>query len=243
MNTYNFRSNNIVLLGDTHDSYTTKEILQLRVSDGSDVVHLGDVGLGFGLMSYSVQNAKSWVQILNKACVELDINLYLTRGNHDAPWVWDFDNQSNVFFLKDGDVGVFPNGKRALLVGGGISVDRCNRKHNYDYWIDEPTNVIDNVEKCDIVFSHDCPEEFNHSTNTLDGRFKWAIDKDPSLIEDCMKQRSYMSDIVRRSEANTIFYGHFHNNIKQTIDGVFGQCVDINELFFFDAEYDYTRTQ
>jgi predicted phosphodiesterase len=214
------------------------------LDDKNDLIVLGDSGFGFGPIASAIQNTLMWIARYNKLCVEHNINLYIIRGNHDAtyPEIWN-STWSNVFLIRDCDYCVFPNGKRALLVGGGISIDRCNRKHNYDYWIDEPTNVIDNVEKCDIVFSHDCPEEFNHSTNTLDERFKWAIDKDPTLIEDCLKQRSYMSDIVRRSEAKTIFYGHFHNNIKQTIDGVFGQCVNINELFFFDAEYDYTRTQ
>ncbi len=239
MSDYAFRRNEVVLIGDTHSTDPVWQFINSRIPESSDIVHVGDIGLGFGDAAYALQNAASWLDRLNKICVVTDCRLFIVRGNHDNPDVWKFDNLSNVFLIQTGDTAVFPNGKKVLFLCGGISVDRCTRTIGKDYWPDEVTPRIDITEKYDIVFSHDAPEEFNHSTLSLPIRFQWAIDKDPALIEDCIKQRDLMSDLVKQSGANTLFYGHFHNQRLETVDGVYGRCVDINELYFFDAKHDY----
>lgn len=238
--TYKFKENILPILGDTHSTSPLYDILSTRIEDGWELLHVGDVGLGFGKITYAKENALSWLDKLNKHCAKRDIMLYLIRGNHDAPWVWNFPNYSNVILLQEGDYGVFPNGKKAIFVGGGISVDRCARTINEDYWSDEGTNHIENIEKCDIVFSHDAPEAFNHSTATLDRHFDWAIKRDSFLMSDCYHQRGIITDIWKKSEAKTIIYGHFHNSWRQEIEDTYGRCIDINELFFFDSDHIYT---
>ena len=102
-NTYKFRSDNIILVGDTHSTTVARDIINL-LPDGSDVLHIGDVGLGFGDESFALKDAETWLGMFNDLCVKLNINLYLTRGNHDRPEVWKFPNLSNVFLLQDGDL-------------------------------------------------------------------------------------------------------------------------------------------
>ena len=237
-NTYKFRSDNIILVGDTHSTTVARDIINL-LPDGSDVLHIGDVGLGFGDESFALKDAETWLGMFNDLCVKLNINLYLTRGNHDRPEVWKFPNLSNVFLLQDGDIGIFPNGKKALLVGGGVSVDRFKRTEGKTYWKNEITSTLDTVEKCDIVFSHDCPEHFNHATASLPDHYGWYVERDVTLLEDCVKQRSNMTDIVKRCGATIILYGHFHRSIREESGGVYAQCIDINERFFFDANKSY----
>jgi len=235
-----FRSDKIILIGDTHSNTASHHILNVRIPDGSDVIHIGDHGLGFGNISYAIENALSWLDRINKLCQAIDVMYYIIRGNHDAtyPKIWD-SKWSNIVLIKDQEYVEFPNGKKAILVGGGISVDRCNRKQGVDYWYDEPTIPIDNVEKCDIMFSHDAPDYFNHPTNTLHVRFQWSIDKDPTLLSDCYTQRELMSSILEKSEAKTLVSGHFHNSKKEERNGVYYQCLDINEIFEFDANKEY----
>lgn len=233
---YKFRKNQVILQGDTHSSEATYAFLRDDVSSGSDYVHLGDVGLGFGDMSYSVSNANSYLQRYSKLCVEKDIISYLIRGNHDNPDVWKLDNHPNVILIQDGDIATFPNGKRVLFLGGGISVDRCVRRIDFSYWVNEYTTPLKTVENADIVFSHDAPEQFNHSTDTLWVHFDWAIKKDPELLEDCYKQRKLVGDLVAMSGATVIYNGHFHNSLREEKDGVFCRCLNIDELFEFDAD-------
>ena len=233
---YKFRENTVILIGDTHSTNITYELLNIRIPNRSDVVHIGDGGWGFGNADYAINNAKSWLSRINRLCQDLDIILYHIIGNHDNPDVWNLENASNVIFVKSGDVGIFPNGKKCLFVGGGISVDRYTRKEGVDYWKGEVTPILEHVEKVDIVFSHDCPEHFNHSTASLPRNFGWYCERDTTLLDDCLKQRLNMTDICARSEAKLIIGGHFHNSMKQEIDGVKYRCLDINELYEFDAD-------
>jgi predicted phosphodiesterase len=240
MQKFNFRSNTVTLLGDTHDTSVTKDIIATRVQEGGDIIHLGDGGYGFGPPTYAIDNALSWLKMINKVCNQLDITLYQIRGNHDNTSLRIWDAQySNIVLINKEAYGIFPNGKSALLLSGGVSIDRCVRTANKDYWYDEGTHPIENVENVDIVFSHDCPEQFNHSSHTIPTHWKMYNDKDDMLYQDCIKQRAIVGDIVKRSNAKTLLYGHFHNNITQQIDGVYARCIDINELFFFDADREY----
>lgn len=237
---YKFRSNQIILQGDSHDTSIIYDTISLRVPNGWDYLHVGDCGLGFGRSDYALDNAKSWLDRINKLCQTIDVNCYLIIGNHDNPDVWKLpDIYSNLKLTKSGDVGIFPSGKKALLIGGGISVDRFTRKVGESYWVDEATPHLEYIEDCDIMFSHDCPEHFNHSTHSLPNSFGWYCERDINLIDDCIKQRQNMTDIVKRSNVKTIFYGHFHRSIQQNIDGVYARCLDINELFEFDADKNY----
>lgn len=237
---YTFRSDKIILIGDTHDTSVTYELLNTRIPNGSDVVHIGDGGWGFGNPAYAIENALSWLDRINTLCVKLDIRLYHLRGNHDNPdsRIWD-SKWPNIFLIHTGDTVEFPNEKSVLFVCGGVSVDRYVRKEGESYWKGETTQPLDNVPKCDIMFSHDCPEYFNHPTISLPEHYGWYVEKDITLMDDCLKQRNIMGDIVKQSEVKTIMYGHFHNDLKQEQNGVYARCLDISELFEFDANRIY----
>ncbi len=236
MTQYNSRYNNIILIGDTHSCGITKQLLQAKVPSGNDVVHIGDGGWGFGNPEIALSDALFWAKELNHICRDLNVNLYHIIGNHDNPDVWKFDNLSNLFFVQTGDVLRFPNGKRALFIGGGISIDRFTRKEGKDYWKGEITPTLDYVEDCDYVFSHDCPEQFNHSSYTIPTHWSWYHERDVTLMDDAIAQRKVVGDICDRSDAKLIISGHFHNNIQQEIDGVKYRCLNINDLYEFKAE-------
>jgi DNA repair exonuclease SbcCD nuclease subunit len=236
MQNYKVRYNNVILIGDTHSTDITNQLLKKKIPSGLDVVHIGDGGWGFGEPSFAIDNAVAWAGILNKTCQNLNITLYHIIGNHDNPEVWKFPNFSNLIFVQTGDVIEFHNGKKALCIGGGISIDRYTRKLGKDYWRDEVTPQLDEVTKTDYVFSHDAPEYFNHSSYTIPKHWSWYNERDVNLLDDAIAQRKVVEDIVKRSEAKLIIGGHFHNNIQQEIDGVKYRCLDINELYDFKAE-------
>jgi predicted phosphodiesterase len=240
MKNINFRKNTTILIGDTHSMSSTYEILNIDIPNGSDVVHMGDAGLGFGDLIYSIPATISWLERYNDLCKKIDVNLIIIRGNHDATYdkIWS-STWSNIFLIKDYGIGIFPNGKRVLFVGGGISIDRTYRVQGNTYWYDEITPKLDNVPLSDIVFGHDAPEHFNHSTKSLRDTFKGLVERDPMLISDALDQRMNLSDILKRSGAKTWFSGHFHNDRREERDGVYYRCLDINELFEFDSNKIY----
>lgn len=233
---YPLKSNQVILIGDTHSLPTLQRLLR-RIPDGSLVYMVGDVGIGFGVKDYVIASDNMIISEINNFCQLHDIHLYIGIGNHDAPYpeIWD-QHYSNVILTKSGDVGIFPNGKKVLFIGGGISLDRKTRTEGYDYWKDEITPHLTDIEKCDVVFSHDCPEELNLGTSSLHRSFTWYVERDPTLIEDALRQRTNMTRIVKESGASRIYYGHFHNTIEQTIDGLYGRCININEMYMVDAD-------
>ncbi len=233
---YKARYNNLIVIGDSHSTDITHQLLKKKIPSGNDVVHIGDGGWGFGDPSYALDNARSWGQMINETCVDLNIVLYHVIGNHDNPSVWKFPNFSNLIFVQTGDTLEFPNGKKALFIGGGISIDRYTRKVGIDYWIDEVTPKLDTVESADFVFSHDAPEEFNHSSHTIPTHWSWFNERDVHLLNDAIEQRKVVGDICARSGAKKIFSGHFHNSNDERYNGVEYRCLNINELYDFRAE-------
>lgn len=230
MQNYNFRFDKITLVGDTH-SYVGNINAIGKAEENTDLIFLGDHGLGFGKnIGDAIVDAQIHLDQMNYLAKRKNVNIYWLRGNHDATYdpIWNYE-LSNIFLIKDHAIGIFPNGKKALLVSGGISVDRYIRKENVDYWKDEGTVPFNVSEKYDYFIAHDAPEEFNHSTSTLENAFKWYVDRDFTLIEDCLKQRNLISKLAKDSGAKQLFSGHFHNKKVEEFGLRKYTCVDCEE--------------
>jgi hypothetical protein len=76
---------------------------------------------------------------------------------------------SNLFLVKDYTPAIFPNKKTALLVGGGISIDRSARREGLDYWSDEITIYIKQNKHYNYLLSNnlDHPSHLNFLMDEL----------------------------------------------------------------------------
>jgi hypothetical protein len=230
------------------------------IEANSDVVHLGDVGLGFGKVycdrvDGSLKKSTdteirclltAHLQGIEDVAARRNINVYLIRGNHDATWVW-YDDEFQAFvkekyphciFVRDGDVAEFPGGGTALLLGGGISLDRIDRIPGVSYWSDEHTIELDSVPRTDVIFSHDCPSAYNNQTETLGTgpgqHFGYYTSRDTSLIHDCHQQRHRIDRIVGKCGARHLYHGHYHNSITGIQGRLTCTCLNIGELKRFN---------
>lgn len=231
-----FRSNQILLLGDTHSYKRTYMNLSFRENlDGFDIVFMGDGGEG---VECDHSFDAHWLQKISNTCKKRDIRFFAIRGNHSDPSVWErgykFDN---LFLVPDYSFGIFPNGLKSLFVGGGISIDRTNRVEGYDYWSNENTIYSKIEEEIPILFCHDAPDYFNNPTNSLWGsRFQHFILDDAELLADCLIQREIIGKIVSDIKPKQIYGGHFHNSKSEELKGIKYRCLDINELLMIDAD-------
>lgn len=234
---FNFRSDTICLLGDTHSYAVTHQIIKNYPNlDNEDVLFLGDGGEGFGAHQDDAHNLNK----INLACKERNINFYCIRGNHCDPGIFYRKYCfSNLLLVPDYSKGQFPCGRAALLVGGGISVDRITRKVGVDYWPDEKTEYQKINRTYDFVFAHDAPAEFNHQTDSLWRSYSGFVTKDVRLLDDCARQRQTMSKIFADVHPKFAASGHYHNSRKEekVIAGnlVKYRCLDIKEIDIFDA--------
>lgn len=229
-----FKNDSIILLGDPHSLVKLKSAIKYKLNlDNYDVVCVGDVELGFG----NRDSDESELRNINEACKKRNITLYIIRGNHDFKHMWERGYKfSNVFLIKDYTTAYFLNGLRALLVGGGISLDRISRFKGFDYDDDEATVYQKTDKKHEILISHDAPDYFNHPTDTLSiSKYNHWLIKDYYLIKDCTYQRNVMERIVEDIDCKYIFSGHFHSSLREEKFGIKYRCLDILELYLLDS--------
>lgn len=227
-----FRSNTILLCGDTHDYRRTLSIIQRKSNiDNFDILFLGDGGEGF----FGKEQDAIWLQRISNEAKKRNIIFYCIRGNHTNPDVWDRKYQfTNLILVPDYSEAIFPNNKTALIVGGGISIDRFYRKVGVDYWPNEITHYQKINKQFDYLFSHDAPDNFNHSTQSLwNSPYKQLLLDDSKLFNDAKIQRNVIGQIVEDIKCKIMYSGHFHNSIKEEKNGIKYKCLDIEEISEF----------
>lgn len=230
-----FRENRVILLGDTHSYQRTLAVIKNKlVEQNCDIIFLGDGGEGF---HYPETDLKS-LSAINQICEGRGINLYYIRGNHTNPRVFNSGYSfSNLFLVQDYTKAEFPNREKALLVGGGVSIDRRFRVSGIDYWPEEVTPYYKTGESFNYLFSHDCPDYFNHSTESLwVSPFSAFLKIDKDLYRDALNQRITMNKIVDDIGTKFIWSGHYHNKISEKKKNIKYRCVDVEEFLSIKIE-------
>ena len=153
-------------LGDTHGIRPAFMTIDKHKIENSNIIHVGDFGLGFLHIEQDINNLKATDEML----LETNNHLYVVRGNHDNPIFWDkskglnLPKLHNLHLVDDYEV-ITVEGKKILCVGGGISIDRQLRKNGKPYpswwkdeefkWSPDKFHKIAIYEKViDIVVSH-----------------------------------------------------------------------------------------
>ena len=223
-----------VLVGDIHGE-TASLLEEFEREDiiftDTDLILLGDIGLGFHYYSY---HHMDWMpnddietlNVLEKWCEENYNDVWVLRGNHDDPKKFNddfFSNFKHVHYLKDGEEVIGKNGKHYLTVPGAISVDRVYRKEYISYWKDEVINekVYTEMEnrKFDGVFAHTGPTPPACQKSAFITKMK---DEDPLLEGDIAVERKIVEDIIMKFDIKNWYGGHYH--VNQTFDSI-NSCV------------------
>lgn len=222
-------------LGDMHgDFYTVERFCRRNETKTKiNVIQVGDFGAGFGHNIDFIE----MMDHLNSILAEFNVTLYVMRGNHDDPAYFDgkYTWWSNLKFMPDYSV-LELEGKRILLVGGAISIDRKVRTEGRSYWKDE-VYVLDEeklkmIKDIDIVVTHNSPHFCNpRGFNALVRSF--AAD-DPDLLDELTHERNLLTvthDILKNN-GNPIqqwFYGHFHHTFNETHGDIHFHLLTINQ--------------
>lgn len=224
-------SNDLYTVGDTHSISVFKDIVEKVIPENSNVLHIGDCGIGFSRKDlYRLER-------LSDACKLKNVKAYIIRGNHDDPDYWNRDLKlENVTLVKDYTRLIFPNEKEALCIGGGISVDRMDRVENVSYWINEGTPYWPQYcNKCDYIFMHDAPSYFNLPTASLKQNFKYYCENDKTILKHADFQRTVIDRIVALCQPEKIIGGHFHNSKFEKVGNIEYRSLNINEVYMFLA--------
>lgn len=236
-------------LGDTHSMRGVFNIIDRFKIENSNIIHVGDFGLGFVALTSDLKN----LEVVDEMLIETNNHLYVVRGNHDNPIFWDkskglnLPKYHNLHLVDDYSVLEIEE-KKILCVGGGISIDRQLRKDDRPYpswWEDEEfrwspakfNRVVHNHDKIDIVVTHSAPSacyprgvdapivndwhniELQHGNN-LKGELQMERKK-IDMLKDA---------ILKAYKPTNWFYGHFHTSKTELIDSVKYQALNINEI-------------
>lgn len=239
-------------IGDTHGIPPIFKIVDKHKLTNQNLIHVGDLGLGFQEITRDLKN----LSILDQMLDETGNTLYVIRGNHDNPIFWDKKNgifmpkYHNIHLVEDFEIKKIEN-KNILFAGGAISIDRSVRATEVPYpswWKNEIyvpnyaklTQLLNYYANVDMVVTHSAPDfvfpnKFNDLVDT------WAeIDNKhyptKDLKAELTMERQEISGLYkflkhRNFNISHWFYGHFHQSKQQTHDQTKFICLNINELY------------
>lgn len=227
----------MIIIGDLHGEYINLlyKITKHELTN-TTFIQVGDFGLGFHDFKYDLQTLTG----LNKFLKLRNNKLYIIRGNHDNPSFWK-DNQellfTNIFFVQDYEVLTIED-HRILCIGGGISVNRLNKKAGKDYWPEEEfvlnTALLEKAcgKGIDIVVTHISPD--NVWPYVIPPFVQRFIDKDPGLAAALDLERGNMRKVFERvllAGCKQWYYGHHHKSKTEEKDNVLFRCLGIGEMY------------
>lgn len=240
---YEIKQKRVVFIGDIHASTFSARNTIYKGEDDTAYIFLGDIGLGFRMTEYcdpydrSVDVIEAISEILKK-----NSKAYFFRGNHDDPEFFTGKTKemlkeefNNVEFLEDFDELVMPDGKVALVIPGGVSVDRYDRVKGCSYWVDEfiKFDKLDTLDKqYDIVISHSGPVPSPIAEKDKRGEssivtFYSQLDKE--LLNDLAKEAEFWDKLLEKVKPAKMFCGHYHLSAEDKIGGCTIKFLDIFE--------------
>jgi len=207
----------IAFAGDWHGNQRWAiDMIDAAGAEHADVIiHTGDFGYKF---------AKGYLNALNAALEEWDMNLLFVDGNHDKQrTIWRYTRPTRTDGLESprmlrSRIWHLPRGYRwqwgevkFLAMGGAYSVDRDFRLHG-EWWPEEEIterNVNDALKlgETDVLISHDCPR-----TVKIPNLEKTSVFFPEHAIWRAEVHRDRLLRLVVGVRPRLIVHGHYHRS-------------------------------
>lgn len=233
----------MICLGDTHGLKPIFGIIDHNNIQNSNIVHVGDFGLGFQEIDRDIKN----LYLLDEALLETNNKLYVCRGNHDNPIFWrknaiHLPKFYNIVLCEDYSIHNIEN-RKVLFVGGGISIDRTYRMEMDppSYWEDEEI-VFDfdhpNLKKnIDVVVTHSGPDfctpigvDAPIVNSWAEREYQHGMHLKLDLKDERAKLAKLYEKIREENDPEYYVYGHFHMSSEMTKWKTKFIGLDINEI-------------
>lgn len=247
----------LVCIGDVHGEFDMLEkslsycFKHLKVRDSAIVV-LGDIGF-FSDEKDSKIN-KLWNRlkpIIDSELHKYNCKLYLFRGNHDNPYVFnetDFIQRDaeNISVLRDYDilkVGKHNN----LIIPGAVSIDKYIRTPGRSYWenetpielSDEDIDALSEI-KIDNVLTHHSPvyPKITKGHPFYAMKLKYDINslKNGEVDFDCKCDmiNDYMFKLIKKITPKNLICGHYHNDTVIRKSGINTSFIHVGILSIYN---------
>lgn len=220
-------------LGDIHGNF--RLINQYDLRDVS-IIQVGDFGVGFR------DTQEKTLDYWNISWSARRIHVYAIRGNHDDPKYFDgrYNGRwSNITLVPD-YTAMQIEGSNVLFIGGARSTDRADRRKDYDYWEGEDFDydeeklieVLKESSRIDYVVTHIAP--LGLFPFTFGPSVEHYFERDKYLKLEMQLERELMNRarnlICEKNKPKKWFYGHYHNNVNEIVEGVEFRLLGVGEL-------------
>ena len=228
----------LMFIGDTHGDLSNFYYnMNRNLLDDGTFIHVGDFGAGFN------KKRTTWLNKINLNLAKHNIHMYVIRGNHDDPSFFQGNHEySNLILLKDYTI-LEIQGRKILLVGGAISVDRLlriqshNKKYGATYWYNEEfvlqKDFLKTLDGITDVVTHTAPIMCYPNSGFPSFVHSYALE-DMNLLNELEVERTKMQEMYEilkeNNNINNWYYGHFHASHTQKIDGTKFTLLNINEI-------------
>lgn len=211
----------IALSGDWHGAGAWA-YHQLWAFNRKGIKHVFQVG-DFGLWRGSAGN-KFLVQV-QAACLEFDITLYVTLGNHEDYDLYE-ELQNSSLVDDEGIVWITPNiailprpflfeigNKKVASLGGAPSIDKDWRTPHVDWWpqemfTEEMLTTARGYGKVDIVIAHDAPSRGSKAVEDIILYNPQGWNRE--ALNYAAEGRYRMDEAIVALEPSLWFHGHYH---------------------------------
>jgi UDP-2,3-diacylglucosamine pyrophosphatase LpxH len=228
----------IIIAGDIHGDVGLFAIkLRRNQIENAHIIHVGDFGIGF----FEDHEYPKLLKPLHKFLAESNSHLYVIRGNHDDPSYFNtrktMGGYDNIELLPDYTV-LELLGKKILLVGGAISIDRTDRYYTSipTWWRNETfyLNENFNYDTYDAVVTHTRPPISGLFGINSFVKSMMVIDKD--LERDLKIENEDMDKLYQLTKPKHWFFGHFHESATSFVENTKFRCVDCHEAYMYHYE-------
>lgn len=240
----------MIFIGDTHSIKAIFELIDKHNITDSNLIHCGDINIGFLDIEKEIYNLK----LLNQMLIDTNNKLYAIRGNHDMKLFWDksmglkLPRFHNLHLVEDHTIRNI-EGKNIYFAGGAISIDRCHRifDNTYDYYEEfifnkqHENNIKNSIGlNIDIVVTHNCPNfcyplKKNQLVQNYHILEKQILGNHTNLLLDLDNERKHITKLYNTlSKHNKIdkwIYGHMHQSYTEIINNTEFRLLNINELY------------
>lgn len=213
----------IICIGDTHNYNITSSLVHQKFFAGGDTIfiHVGDGGEGY--LSNNRWEGKQWA-FLDESLREKNSFLYICRGNHSNPELFNLNHEynyhlKNIRFVPDFTY-LLINGKKFLFIGGAVSVDRSKNIIYETWWPNEGVlqdeGLLNSLEETDVVIIHTAPS-YCHPKEMRPFVYSW-MKFDTTLHDDLILERKWVDKIFEKVKPKFVVRGHFHQSRSSLVD-------------------------
>jgi UDP-2,3-diacylglucosamine pyrophosphatase LpxH len=230
----------MIFIGDVHGRFPElRDSLARFGMEGQTLIQVGDFGVGFRPLQEEMRELTA----LDALLAQGGNTLYVIRGNHDNPAYFvpsSTLNLPHITFLEDYSL-LAGEGRKLLLAGGAISIDRRVRKEGVSYWQDEGFRLdrgrLDQLDLSGLwaVVTHTAPTFVE--PHELSDLVRYYLENEPELLQELREERQAVDRlyeaVTARSRPEYWLYGHFHSYANHLIEGT--KFVMLNELQIYQV--------